>query len=154
MNLIADKNDILFEGNTDDNGSCAIYAGEDFDGAGKIHLFVSEKAKITFNDKIKSVSEDAVLYINEPGKLSTAGTIILYEDMSDFSGDVNFYAGTVIITEKGKWFTGSTTIDNATMNVANNVIEEIAFKNLQINNKLNLSVDADLKQEKIRLLKN
>ncbi|MBR3655492.1 MAG: autotransporter domain-containing protein [Elusimicrobia bacterium] len=150
VNLIANTNDILFDGNTDDNGSCAICADDDGIGAGKINLFASKDAKITFNDKIRSVFETSTLNINKSGTISDAsGTIILNEDMSGFSGDVNIYAGTIIIGENGKWFSGSTTIDNLTMNIANSVIEEMAFKNLQINGKMNISVDADLENEEM-----
>ena len=146
VNLIANKNDILFEGNTDDDGSCAICADDD----GKINLFASKNAKITFNDKIRSIAPDSELNINKSGTISDAsGTIILNEDMSGFSGDVNIYAGTIIVGEKGKWFAGSTTIDNATINMANSVIEDIAFMNLTVHNTLNLSVDADLENEKM-----
>lgn len=150
VNLIASTNDILFDGNTDDNGSCAICADDDGIGAGKINLFASKDAKITFNDKIRSVFATSELNVNKSGTLSDAsGTIILNEDMSGFSGDVNIYAGTIIIGENGKWFSGSTTIDNLTMNIANNVVEEMAFKNLQINGKMNISVDADLENEEM-----
>lgn len=146
VNLIANTKDILFDGNTDDNGSSAIFADDD----GKINLFASKNAKITFNDKISSIAPDSELNINKAGTISDAsGTIILNEDMSGFSGDVNVYAGTIIIAENGKWFSGSTTIDNLTMNIANNAIEEMAFKNLQINGKMNISVDADLENEEM-----
>lgn len=150
VNLIANTNDILFDGNTDDNGSCAICADDDGIGAGKINLFASKDAKITFNDKIRSVFETSTLNINKSGTISDAsGTIILNEDMSGFSGDVNIYAGTVKLTENGKWFAGSTTIDNATIDIANTVIEDIAFNNLTVTNNLNLAVDADLQNEKM-----
>ena len=150
VNLIANTNDILFDGNTDDNGSCAICADDDGIGAGKINLFASKDAKITFNDKIRSVFATSELNVNKTGTLSDAsGTIILNEDMSGFSGDVNIYAGEVVLTEKAKWFSGSTTIDNATINMANTVIEDIGFMNLTVYNTLNLSVDADLKDEKM-----
>ncbi len=150
VNLIANTNDILFDGNTDDNGSCAICADDDGIGAGKINLFASKDAKITFNDKIRSVFPTSELNINKSGTLSDAsGTIILNEDMSGFSGDVNIYAGTVKLTENGKWFAGSTTIDNATIDIANTVIEDIAFNNLTVTNNLNLAVDADLQNEKM-----
>ena len=150
VNLIANKNDILFEGNTDDNGSSAIHVDEDGNGSGTINLFAGETAKITFNDKISSFEGVGELNINKSGTLSNAsGTIILNEDMSGFSGDVNVYAGTIIVTEKGKWFTGSTTIGNANINIANNIVEEIAFKNLTVNNKLKISVDADLQKEEM-----
>lgn len=150
INLIADNNDILFEGNTDDSGSCAICTDDDGNGAGTINLFAGQTAKIIFNDKIKSILDTSKLNINKSGTISNAsGTIILNEDMSGFSGDVNLYAGTVIVTEKGKWFTGSTTIGNANINIANKIVEEIAFKNLTVNDKLNISVDADLQKEEM-----
>ncbi len=150
VNLIANTNDILFEGNTDDNGSCAICTDDDGNGAGKVNLFASKNAKITFNDKIKSVFPTSELNINKSGTLSDAsGTVILNEDMSGFSGDVNIFAGKVILTENGKWFSGSTTVDNAAIDMANKVIDDIEFMNLTVHNTLNLSVDADLKNEKM-----
>ena len=53
------------------------------------------------------------------------------------------YAGTVQIGQKGKWFGGNTYVDDATIDMANSILQEHRSNNLTVNINLNLFVDAD-----------
>ena len=138
LNLTAKTNDIVF---TDNN--VAIY-----DGGGTVNLIVNDDKYITFNDKITSYGGTSILNINQSsGTFTTTGKIILNEDMTGYTGAINFYNGTIELGENGKWFNGNTTIANSSIiNMANSVISAHNFKRLTIadNADLQLIVDADL----------
>ena len=69
--------------------------------------------------------------------------------MRGYTGQVNLYKGLVQIGANGTWFGGNTKIDNATINMANKIIQEHNFNNLTVNKNLNLFVDADLKNKEM-----
>ena len=53
------------------------------------------------------------------------------------------------IGANGTWFGGNTFVDDATINMANRIIQEHNFNNLTVNKNLNLFVDADLKNKEM-----
>ena len=145
LNLIASTNNIEFTGNTANGISNAIH-----DNNGIINLWVSQKADIIFNDRITSEDSLSILNINRSTTTLTAnGKVILNEDMNGYTGQVNLYGGTIKLGEKGTLFGGNMVVDNATIDMANEIIQEYKFNTLTINNNLNLSVDVDLENEQM-----
>jgi predicted outer membrane repeat protein len=141
LNLIADTDNIEFTGNTANGKSSAIY-----DDGGTINLWASENADVVFNDRIESTDNSSELNINKlSDALPTTGKIILNEDMTHYTGTIKFYNGTVELGENGTWFGGNLIVSNSpTINMANSIISEHNFKNLTVNDSLNLIIDADL----------
>lgn len=155
INLIAKTNNVEFTGNehwlqaSSDRESNAIQAR-----GGTINLWASDNADIIFNDKIKSTGNTTILNINQSsGTLPTTGKIILNEDMTEYTGTVNFYNGTIELDENGTLFGGNMVIKNSpTIDMANGLMKEYNLKNITItksSDKLNLKVDADLENEKM-----
>lgn len=143
INLIAKTSNVEFSGNTagvsnaitDINGTINLWAGN---------------ASVIFNDSISSDNSSSILNINQSsGTLPTTGKIVLNEDMSGYKGTVNLYGGTIQLGRKAKWFGSNVNINanSAAINMANGVIQRHNFNSLSINNDLNLSVDADLKNK-------
>jgi len=143
--LVSNNNTRIEFTNNKNNGiSNAIY-----DKGGVIALNAGGQP-IIFNDRIISENDTSILNINKTQSiLQTTGIIFLNEDMTGFTGQINLYDGTVVIGEKGTWFCGNTFIKNATINMINKKIQEHNFKQLQIEDKLNLVVDADLLNKKM-----
>ena len=150
INLIAVTNNIEFTGNTAKGLSNAIYIKN-----GTVNLW-SGNASIIFNDKIESEDNSSILNINGTilGYQEDLGTgiIVLNEDMSGYTGTVNFYGGTIELGEKGKWLGGKVNVvdvDNATINLANNFVQNHSFSTVKVSGNLNLSVDVDLENKQI-----
>ena len=139
LNLVS-TGKIEFTGNIANNISNAIH-----DIGGIINLSASENAKIIFNDRITSENNSSILNINQSTTtLNAIEKIVLNEDMQGYTGQVNLYKGTVQIGQYGTWFAGNTYVDNATIDMANFVLQEHNFNTLQINKNLNLFVNTDL----------
>ena len=148
LNLIANTNNVEFTGNTTNGISNAIH-----DNGGTINLWASENADIIFNDRITSEDEASVLNINQSsGTLPTSGKIILNEDMSGYTGKINLYSGTIELGEKGTLFGGDVFVDNATIDMTNNILQQYNFNDLTINNNLSLMVDVDLANKQMDTL--
>ena len=123
--LIAQNSDIEFTGNASSGESNAIYTSE------MLGLNASTDYQIVFNDKITGSGSIVINnpYTLEESVMPTGGTVLLNEDMSDFSGDVTIASGTVLVSDSGKFFgatdlqvtggvldlgTTNTTVNNAT----------------------------------------
>ena len=154
INLIANTKDIEFTGNKTKEESNAIYSFK-----GTENLWAGN-ASIIFNDKITSYDNSSVLNINKEidGYQASIGIgkIILNEDMSEYIGTVNFYGGTIELSENGKWFGGTGNIyisKNSTINFANDLAENHNFGTVNISGsstRLNLPVvNADLEKEEM-----
>lgn len=139
INLTANTVDMIFSSNTVKGISNAIH-----DNAGTINLR-SSTTDIIFNDKITSEDNTSVININS--SVSAKGKIILNEDMTGYTGQVNLYRGTLKIGEKGTLFGGNMFVDNATINMTNEIIQEHNFNRLTVNNNLNLILDVDLENK-------
>ena len=145
LNLIANTNNIEFTGNTANSISNAIH-----DNNGIINLWASSNADIIFNDRITSEDNNSVLNINSSTTTLTAnGKVILNEDMRGYMGQVNLYNGTIQLGENGILFGGNIFVDNATINMANEIIQQHNFKTLTVNNAINLAIDTDLENKQI-----
>ena len=139
LNLVS-TGKIEFTGNTAAGISNAIH-----DNEGTINLYASKNAQIIFNDRITSTNNESILNINQSTTTVNAiGKIVLNENMQGYTGQVNLYAGTVQIGQYGTWFAGNTYVDNATIDMANFVLQEHNFNTLRVDNNLNLFVDVDL----------
>ena len=146
LNLVSTEK-MEFTGNTANGISNAIH-----DYGGTINLYASENAKIIFNDRITSENSNSILNINNSNESliqNVIGKIVLNEDMQGYTGQVNLYKGTVQIGQYGTWFLGNTYVDNATIDMANFVLQEHNFNTLQINKNLNLFVEADLAKKQM-----
>ena len=142
LNLMATEK-MEFTGNTADGESNAIH-----DNGGTINLSaMGDNSQIIINDRITSENEDSTLNINET--LWSTGKIVLNEDMTGYTGQVNLYAGTVEIGANGTWFGGNAYVEDATINMVNGMIKEHNFNNLTVNQNLNLFVDANLKKKEM-----
>ena len=144
VDLIANINNILFTGNTK-----AIN-----DKRGTINLWASDTASVIFNDRITSYDSSSVLNINKSsGTLPTTGKVILNEDMSGYTGQVNLYGGEIELqakTEEGsnvntnKFFSGNINLSSGTLNILNNAIDNITVSNFTSTENANLKFDANL----------
>ncbi len=150
INLIANTNNVEFTGNTANGISNAIH-----DNNGTINLYASDTNSIIFNDRITSENTLSTLNINKPsGTLPRTGKIVLNEDMSGYIGTVNLYGGEIELqakTEEGsnintnKFFTGNIKLmGDSTLNIQNNVIDNITVSNLTSPDDTNLKFDTDL----------
>ena len=141
LNLIAETGDIEFTGNTANGVSNAIH-----DSTGTINMWTNKGANIVFNDRITSYNNASIMNINKSsGTLPTTGKVILNEDMTGYTGQVNLYNGTLALnSENAKLFGGKIYVDNATIDFTSSIIKEHIFKDLKVNDKLNLIVNADL----------
>ena len=144
LNLISTGR-LEFTGNTANGVSNAI------NNNGTINLYAIENSAIIFNDRITSLNSNSILNINQsrPKALKAIGKIVLNENMQGYTGQVNLYAGTVQIGQYGTWFAGNTYVDNATIDMANSVLQEHNFNTLRVKNNLNLFVDADLAKKQM-----
>ena len=117
LNLIAETGDIEFTGNTANGVSNAIH---DYNGI--INMWTSNSANIVFNDRITSEDNTSIMNINRSsGTLPATGKVILNEDMTGYTGQVNLYNGTIALWEDGKFFGGELNVSNlATINLINN----------------------------------
>jgi len=151
LNLIAKTNNVEFTGNKQYAGTEKEESNAIYDDEGEINLWAGS-ASIIFNDRIVSKNSSSTLNINQVhGKLPTTGKVVLNEDMSGYTGTVNFYDGTIELGENGKWFGGEVNVDvdNATINLANGLVENHKFNKVNVSGNLNLSVDADLRNKKM-----
>ncbi|WP_413854158.1 autotransporter domain-containing protein [Candidatus Ruminimicrobium bovinum] len=151
INLIANTDNIEFEGNTANGISNAIHSN------GIINLWASDKASIIFKDRITSdynISDykSVVLNINtSTTTLPAIGKIILDEDMSDYKGDVNIHGGEVELQSKGteintnKFFSGNITFVRGTLNILNNSIDNITLSKWSSTINSNLKFDVNLR---------
>ncbi|MBR3627527.1 MAG: autotransporter domain-containing protein [Elusimicrobia bacterium] len=158
INLIANTKNVEFTGNkhyigTSNEAFNAIYSY----GSGQVNMWASNKANIVFNDPIEG---NSTININKPVEnyqenIGT-GKVVLNADMRKYTGTVNFYSGTIEIGENGTLFDVTNSINNidvnnATIKMANGKIEVVKFgkesSGVSISNKLNLIVDADLKNK-------
>ena len=136
LNIIAENTDTIFQNNTANGESNAIHNINS-----TLNLNASSENKIIFNDKITSDSS-SVLNINPD---SQNGTIVINNDMSGFTGDVNLENGTLKLTENGTFFNAANfNVKNGTLDLANNMLQSVNFNNLSISNTLSMAVDADL----------
>ena len=157
LELFANNKNIEFTGNkqyigTGDEQSNAIYNCSE----GLICLWASYKANIVFNDSISgSGAVDINKSTQEYQDNIKPGKIVLNADMSQFTGNVGFYGGTIELGKNGTLFGSNNGInvidvDNATINMINGKTANSVFGkagNVTISDKLNLAVDADLKNK-------
>ena len=145
INLTSHQIDMEFSSNTANGISNAIH-----DNGGTMNLWASGTADIILNDRITSEDDTSILNINSSKNTLTAnGKIILNEDMTGYTGQVNLYKGTIELGEKGTLFNGDMLVDNATINMVNENIQEHNFNRLTVNNNLSLSLDVDLENKKM-----
>lgn len=155
--LVAKTKDILFEGNTANGISNAIY-----DDGGEIYLNASSDASVIFNDRIVSKDNTSVLNINAESPQSQqngmifsidmprTGKIVLNEDMSGYMGTVNLCGGRIQLGENGTLFGGNYNIKNyAVIDMVNTTIQEHNFNKLTADYRFDLCVDADLENKKM-----
>lgn len=162
LNIIASKKDAIFEGNKANTVSNAIH------NEGTLNLNSETGKSIVFNDKITS-TDKAVITINKEGTWDkekwpynnripndaphgeNAGTIALNEDMSGYTGTVDIHGGTIALGKNGTFFDNAKSFSVSgvsNLNLANGVIQNHHFKNLNLNANLNTILDADLAQGK------
>ena len=156
LNLIANTKNVEFTGNKSFVGA----EKESFNaisGSGQVNMWVSNNANIIFND---SISGSGVININKPVEnyqenIGT-GKVFLNADMSQYTGTVNFYGGIIELGKNGTLFGSNNGIDyidinNATIDVANGKTSVTQLGSgsgtVTISNKLNLAIDADLKNK-------
>ncbi|MBO7610881.1 MAG: hypothetical protein J6T23_01575 [Elusimicrobia bacterium] len=149
INLITNTGNVVFTGNTANGISNAIH-----DNNGTMNLWASENASIIFNDRLTSEDSSSVMNINiTTSTMLTKGQVILNEDMSGYTGTVNVYGGELLLqakTEDGsnintnKLFSRTMNINDGTLNVLNNAIDNIVVSTLNVTGNVNLKFDADL----------
>ena len=150
LNLIVNTEKIEFTGNTANGVSNAIY-----DNEGIINLYAKNE-DIIFNDRIASKNNKSILNINQSTTALIAnGKIILNEDMSGFTGQVNIYDGELELQarldaddiNKNKFFSGDINFSSGTLNISNGTIDYIDVKNWTSTENSNLKFDVDLRDD-------
>ncbi len=155
MTLWANEQDMEFTGNTNANGSNAI------DNLGTLTMLATTDAQIVFNDKITG-SGFAGGFINI-GNTENNGTVVLNNDMTGQTADVNFLNGTIEIGTSmgsnsegysnffgGNFIIGEITGANTsltnltTFNSQNGKIEKFDTSSWTTNQILNAQIDVDL----------
>ena len=149
IDLIANTGNIVFTGNTANGTSNAIH-----DNNGIMNLWASENASIIFNDRLTSEDSSSVMNINvTTSTMLTKGQVILNEDMSGYTGTVNIYGGELLLqaqTEEdsdiniNKLFGETININDGTLNILNNAIDNVVISTLNVTGNVNLKFDADL----------
>lgn len=136
--LIANNNDMVFNGNTSAGVSNAIHS------MSKLNLNAASDKNIIFNDAITGSGEINFnqSYIFEESNVPNAGKIVLNADMSGFSGNINIYNGVVQLVDGGTFFTtdslqvlgGTLDIGTSSISVNNAVFGSGSTLTLAINN--------------------
>ena len=149
IDLTANTGNIEFTGNTANGISNAIH-----DNNGTINLWASENASIIFNDRITSEDSLSIMNINSATTtVITKGQVILNEDMSGYTGTVNLYGGELLLqsqTEEdsdintNKLFSGTININDGTLNILNNAIDNITLSTFTVTENAGLKFDANL----------
>ncbi len=150
IDLIANAGNIVFEENTANGISNAIH-----DNNGIMNLWTSENASIIFNDRLTSADSSSIMNINTTTTtVITKGQVILNEDMSGYTGTVNLYGGELLLQSQveedsdintNKLFSGIININNGTLNIMNNAIDNVVVSTLNATENANLKFDVDLR---------
>ena len=151
LNLLANTKNIEFTGNIANGVSNAIHnvVGDNY--TGRINMYASNTSNIIFNDRITG---NGNIYINRSTTtINPIGKVILNENMSGYTGNVNLYGGEIELqakTEEGsnvntnKFFSGDINLSSGTLNILNNSIDNITVTNLTTTSNTNLKFDTDL----------
>ncbi len=161
VNIIAKDKDVYFSGNKAGDDSLNLVSNAIHDNAGTINIAAYEDRQAVFNDSITSEDNKSTLNLNSLPPLPEIanaiakdssplnGTIVLNKDMSGYKGSVNLEGGTLALGQNGTLFENAASFNvNAPskINLANGVIQEHHFNNLNINADVNLGIDADLEK--------
>ena len=149
IDLIANAGNIVFEGNTANGISNAIH-----DNNGIMNLWTSENASIIFNDRLTSEDSSSIMNINTATTtVITKGQVILNENMSGYTGTVNLSGGELLLQSQveedsdintNKLFSGTININDGTLNILNNAIDNVVVSTLNATENANLKFDVDL----------
>ena len=149
LDLTANVGNIEFTGNIANGTSNAIH-----DNNGTINLWASENASIIFNDRLTSEDNLSIMNINSTTTtVITKGQVILNEDMSGYTGTVNLYGGELLLqsqteedsdTNTNKLFSGTININDGTLNILNNAIDNITVSTFTVTENAGLKFDANL----------
>ena len=172
LNIVADKKDTVFTGNTDSTGSNALRNNED----SVTNMNASDQGSIIFNDKITGEYEhdNTVININKenvqiggdiatPEYAPTTGVIEFNNTVSD--NTINLYNGTLKLGSYSGGVVNGVDVAASTGSLSDNVklyvyggkidlsgngVTEnpVTLGNVTLNSNLSLSIDADLANEK------
>lgn len=154
VDIIANSKDVEFTGNTDANGSNAIFSNaEAYDAV--VNLNANASRKIIFNDKLDAEpSTDPnyknIININKSGSYPTAGTIVFNNEVR--KNEVNLHNGTLAF---GSYNSSNGNFDNTVnfnvyggnVSLIDENIRNTNLGNLTLHNDLNLGVDANFEQK-------
>lgn len=148
VNIIAQENNVIFANNTANSESNAIH-----NNSGTLNFNANIDKAIIFNDKITSEDNTGVININASNNeqptieknIPGSGTVVLNNDMSGYTGDVNLYHGTIKVGADGTFFNPNNfNIYGCTLDFANNVVQNYNLGNLYVADSVDVMVDADL----------
>lgn len=143
VNIVANASDVVFDGNKAGDDSNAIHTV-----GGTLNFNSSSDSSIVFNDKITSQDNSSIININSENALKNApssGVVVLNNDMSGYTGDVNLHHGTIKVGANGTFFNPNNfNISGCTLDFANSVVQQYSLGNLNITGDLDMKVDADL----------
>ena len=153
LDIIANNKDVEFTGNTDSNGSNAIFSYADgYDAV--VTLNANTDRKIVFNDKLNAEQPDTnyknIININKSGSYPTAGTIVFNNEVKN--NEVNLYNGTLAL---GSYNSSNGNFDNTVnfnvyggnVSLVDGNIRNTNLGNLTLHNDLNLGVDVNFEQK-------
>lgn len=153
VDIVASSKDVEFTGNTDTNGSNAIFNNaEAYDAV--VNLNANAGRKIIFNDKLDAMQYDPhyknIININKSGSYPTAGTIVFNNEVKN--NEVNLHNGTLAL---GSYNSSNGNFDNTVnfnvyggnVSLIDENIRNTNLGNLTLHNDLNLGVDANFEQK-------
>lgn len=165
LNITAENNDVLFDGNSSSGISNAIHQNN-----GELNIKAADGKKVIFNDRITSETNSDTININAPdappvtlsdppdsdshppnlaARVSTdAGIVVLNENMSGYTGDVNLHGGTIRLGENGTFFGANNfNVYAGTLDLANNIMNNVNLGTFNPVGTLTVLPDVDLQNE-------
>ena len=150
INILAENEDVLFNGNTDSTGSNAIYNNATGEGV-EINLNVNNDKDIIFFDGIDGNSANVdkqVININKPnGSVLSTNGYVEFDNVVK-NNTVNLYDGVLAFGENnGTFGTFDSSVvfnvNGGSVDLANDTIQNVNFGNLTLNSDMNLFIDGN-----------
>lgn len=159
VNITAKNRDVVFTGNKAGSLSNAIHNDN-----GTLNLNASEGKSVIFNDRITGSGTININGQYQPG-VPIDGTVLINEDMSGYTGDVNLFAG-ILKLGNGKYidssgnsqnvsadpnlFANASSInayDGAKVDIRNDKYDNVLFNHLTLTGTLKLAIEVDVENE-------
>ena len=144
VNIVAENNDVVFSGNTDSEGSNAIY--NDATGSGvEINLNAGSK-DIIFEDAIDGGTaniDKQIININKDNGSAPTNGYVEFDNVVK-NNTVNLYNGVLAFDEMGNFDSSVVfNVNGGSIDLVNDNIQNVNLGNLTLNSNLNLYLDGN-----------